>query len=91
MYNYIFNLMQSVCANSCVWCSVQIVYVGISTSSVALGLFKLVFPHRQEEEEFEDTKGAIIIRILKKNRQHNDQKKKYKRTNNHLQNIYIYN
>jgi histidyl-tRNA synthetase len=34
------------------------------------------------EEEFEDTKGAIRIRISKKNRQHNDQKKKYKRTNN---------
>jgi hypothetical protein len=27
------------------------------------------------------------IRISKKNRQHNDQKKKYKRTNNDLQNI----
>ena len=41
------------------------------------------------EEEFEDTKGAIRIRISKKNRQHNDQKKKYKRTNNDLQNIHI--
>jgi len=30
------------------------------------------------EEEFEDTKGAIRIRISKKNRQHNGQKKKYK-------------
>ena len=39
-------------------------------------------------EEFEDTKRAIIIRISK-NRQHNDQKKKYKRTNNYLQNIHI--
>jgi hypothetical protein len=38
--------------------------------------------------EFEDTKGAIRIRISK-NRQHNDQKKKYKRTNNDLQNIHI--
>ena len=28
------------------------------------------------EEEFEDTKGAIRIRISKKNRQHNGQKKK---------------
>ena len=27
-------------------------------------------------EEFEDTKGVIIIRISKKNRQHNGQKKK---------------
>ena len=33
-----------------------------------------------EEEEFEDPKGAIRIRISKKNRQHNSQKKKYKRT-----------
>jgi len=41
------------------------------------------------EEEFEDTKGAIRICILKKNRQHNDQKKKYKRTNNDQQNIHI--
>jgi hypothetical protein len=40
------------------------------------------------QEEFEDTKGAIRIRILK-NRQYNGQKKKYKRTNNDLQNIHI--
>jgi hypothetical protein len=40
-------------------------------------------------EEFEDTKGTIRIRISKKNRQHNGQKKKYKRTNNDLQNIHI--
>jgi hypothetical protein len=33
-------------------------------------------------EEFEDTKGAMTIRISKKNRQHNGQKKMYKRTNN---------
>jgi len=41
------------------------------------------------EEEFEDIKGAIRIRISKKNRQHNGQKKKDKRTNNDLQNIHI--
>ena len=29
-------------------------------------------------EEFEDIKGVIRIQISKKNRQHNDQKKKYK-------------
>jgi hypothetical protein len=42
-------------------------------------------------EEFEDTKGAfpIRIRISKKNRQHNGQKNKHKRTNNDLQNIHI--
>ena len=41
------------------------------------------------EEEFEDTKGAIRIHISKKNRQHNGQKKKYKRTDNDQQNIDI--
>ena len=41
------------------------------------------------EEVFKDTKGAIRIRILKKNRQHNGQKKKDKRTNNDQQNIHI--
>jgi hypothetical protein len=38
-----------------------------------------------KDKEIEDTKGAIIIRILKKNRKHNGQKKKYQRTNNDLQ------
>jgi hypothetical protein len=37
-------------------------------------------------EEFEDTKEVIRIRISKKNRKHNGQKKKYKKTNNDLQN-----
>ena len=41
------------------------------------------------KEEFEDTKGVIRIRISKKNRQQNGQKKTYKRTNNDLQNIHI--
>ena len=41
------------------------------------------------QEEFENTKRAIRICISKKNRQHNGQKKKYKRTNNDLQNIHI--
>ena len=40
-------------------------------------------------QEFEDTKGVIRTRISKKNRQHNGQKKKYKQTNNDLQNIHI--
>jgi hypothetical protein len=36
-------------------------------------------------EEFEDTKGAIIIRISKKNRQHNGQNNKYKqRSTKHI-------
>ena len=41
------------------------------------------------KEEFEDTKLATRICISKKNRQHNGQKKKYKRTNNDQQNTYI--
>jgi hypothetical protein len=40
-------------------------------------------------EEFADFKGAITIRISKKNRQHKGQKKKQKKTNNDLQNIHI--
>ena len=41
------------------------------------------------QEEFEDTKEVIRICKSKKNRQHNGQKKKYKRTNYDLQNIRI--
>ena len=36
----------------------------------------LIYIQRVLKEEFEDTKGAIRIRISKKNRQHNGQKKK---------------
>jgi len=42
-----------------------------------------------DEEEFEDTKWVIRIGKSKKNRQHNGQKKKDKRTNNDLQNMHI--
>jgi hypothetical protein len=42
-----------------------------------------------EKEELKDIKGVIRIRKSKKNRQYNDQKEKYKRTNNDLQNIHI--
>ena len=38
------------------------------------------------QEEFEDNKEAIRIRISKQNRQHNGQRKKNKMTNNDLQN-----
>ena len=41
------------------------------------------------EKEFENTKGVIRIRKSKKDWQHNDQKKKHKRTNNDLQRIHI--
>jgi hypothetical protein len=42
-------------------------------------------PYIEEEQTTQwpkDTKEAIIIRMSKKNRQHNGQKKKYQRTNN---------
>ena len=39
--------------------------------------------------EFEHTKRVIRIRKSKKNRQHNCQKLKYKRTNNDPQSIHI--
>jgi hypothetical protein len=41
------------------------------------------------KEEFEDTTEVIRIHISKKNRQHHVHKKKYKRSNNNLQNIHI--
>ena len=41
------------------------------------------------KEEFEDNKVVIRIRKSNKNRQHNDQKRKGKRTNNDVQNIHI--
>jgi hypothetical protein len=40
----------------------------------------------QVKEEFKDTKGAIRICKSKRDRQHNCEKKKDKRTNNDLQN-----
>jgi len=43
----------------------------------------------KEQDEFDDTKGESRIRKSNKNRQHGDQKKKYKRTKNYLQNIHI--
>jgi hypothetical protein len=45
----------------------------------------------EDRYKFEDTKGVIRIRISKKNRQHNGQKKTYKRTNNDLQNTHTQN
>ena len=40
-----------------------------------------------EREEFKDTEGVIRISISKKNRQHNGQPKKFKRTKNDLPKI----
>ena len=41
------------------------------------------------QEVCKDTNGPIRIHISIKNRQHNDQNKTYKRTNNNLKNIHI--
>jgi hypothetical protein len=61
----------------------------ISSNSSTNGTFIWLFVRHilisDYQEEFEDIKGSIIIRILKKNRLYNGQKKKYKRTNNDLQ------
>ena len=54
-----------------------------------LDMLQLNLKYAMQEEEFEDIKGVIIIRISKKNRQHNHHKKKYKRKNTNLQNIHI--
>ena len=48
---------------------------------IVLRVFK--YPHLIKQE-FEDTKGVTRIRILKKNRKHNGQKKKYKKLPNSL-------
>ena len=45
-----------------------------------------ILPQYCKEEEFEDTKGIIRICKSKKERHHNGQAKKDKRTNNDLQN-----
>jgi hypothetical protein len=50
---------------------------------------RIKYLKKKEYEEVEDTKGVNRIRISKKNRQHNDQAKKYKRTNNNLQTMHI--
>jgi hypothetical protein len=57
----------------------------VNNSAALNGVF-ISFPNggKFSLEEFEDTKGVIRIRKAK-NRQHNDQKKNYKRTNNDLQ------
>jgi hypothetical protein len=54
-----------------------------------LSVFSSVFHSLIGVEEFEDTKGVIRMRISKRNGQHNGKKKKYKRTNNDLQNMHI--
>ena len=49
----------------------------------------MIHYHSRRRVKFKDTKEVIRIRKSKKNRQHNGQKKNYKRTKNDLQNIHI--
>jgi hypothetical protein len=51
-----------------------------NTSLLAFSIFRRVWRYQRE---------VIRIRKSKKNKQNNDQKKKYKRTNNDLQNVHI--
>jgi hypothetical protein len=61
----------------------------LDLSQVTYNLIYIILYQITLQEEFEDTKGVIRIRKSKKNRQHNGQKIKDKRTNNDLQNIHI--
>ena len=56
----------------------------VSIQNKILTSFYLCF-----QEEFKDTKEVIRVRISENSIQHNGQEKKYKRTNNDLQNIHI--
>jgi hypothetical protein len=59
-------------------------------ASSMLGISNINYHHTFfYTKKFEDIKGESRIRKSKKDRQHNGQKKKYKRTNNDLQNIHI--
>jgi hypothetical protein len=60
----------------------------LSWSTIWYGYKSTIRHGNDTQEEFEDTKGVIGIR-KSKDRQHNDQKKKDKRTNNDLQNIHM--
>jgi hypothetical protein len=73
-YKYLFTVWRVIYNQS----NAMFLYHEIGTPFVAL-----------LQEEFEVTKWIIRIHKSKKNKQHYDQKKKDKRTNNHLQNIQI--
>ena len=52
-------------------------------------LYESLLITKLRKEEFENAKGVIRVCISKKNRQHNGQKKKYKKTNSDIENIHI--
>ena len=61
------------------------------TCNITAYFFRLRFliGYRENYNLLEDSKGVFRICISKKDRQHNGQKKMYKRTNNDLQNIHV--
>ena len=80
------------------WIVILIGHYSSTGTNIVLESFMTVRPCRQYnqqyqqeliQEEFEDVKVVIRIRKSKRNRQHNGQKKNFKRTKNDLQNIHI--
>jgi hypothetical protein len=93
MFTCVF--LDSRCIILCVWCYFAFVFIKCSSClnmnilrSVRIIVITLGV-HLFHQYRFENTKVVIKMRISKKNRQYNDQKKKYKRTNSDLQNIHI--
>jgi hypothetical protein len=78
----IFINIQCFHGNTCVWYTLKA--KRLDKIILIFGKGRNIINIKIIQEEFEDTKGVIRIRISKKIRQHNGQKKKYKRTNNHL-------
>ena len=64
-------------------------YKNIFATTCAIFLIRRKALSNLSIRRVEDTKGVIRIRISKKNREHNGQKKKDKRTINDLHNIHI--
>jgi len=71
------------------WSCTGMLWVSIVPLSTILlldfGIVLIVWYLVGFQEELKDTKGVIRIRNLKKDRQHNDQMNKDKRSNNDLQ------
>ena len=70
-----------------------ILTVPVFSSSFKPGSHNMLIPAESRLKQTDSKVPRRIIRVIRirisKNRQHNDQKKKYKRTNNELQNIHI--
>ena len=62
------------------------IYIYLSWDDIPELMIPIVISYIKKSLKIE---GVIRIRKRKKNRQHNSQKKKYKRTNNDLQSMHI--